>query len=169
MSNSPDRSAPMGQNRCELTDLVLAHFLDGALDDLTVTEAEELAVHREECDVCREALARARRLDALLAASVDEHAATRRLNERFGSLLEQALTVEHEPTAATTATRWKSLARNALRAAALVMVGFVVSRWWSSRVEAPTPVPSPEAPSVVARGVPQPAVVSEPAAPSTAE
>ncbi|MGE3880065.1 MAG: hypothetical protein AB7I19_13460, partial [Planctomycetota bacterium] len=42
-------------------------------------------------------------------------------------------------------------------------------RWWSSRVEAPTPVPSPEAPSVVARGVPQPAVVSEPAAPSTAE
>lgn len=138
MNHSPDRGVPMPDSRCELTDLVLAHFLDGALDDLTVTQAEELALHREECSVCREALARARRLDALLAASVDDHDTTRRLGERFDAMLERALAVDSQPTIAPEPARGSRFAKATLRAAALVLVGVFVSRWWSSR-EAGTP------------------------------
>jgi hypothetical protein len=148
----------MHDNRCELTDLVLAHFLDGALDDLTVTQAEELALHREECGVCRDALARARRLDALLAASVDDHDSTRQLGERFDAMLERALAVDSQPTIAPESARGSRFATATLRAAALVMVGVFVSRWWSSREDGVTPKSAPTTAPIAVQDAAEPPV-----------
>jgi len=59
----------MTSNSCKLTDAVLAQFLDGELiRSSDVPPIAELAGHLGECPVCQDALARGRRLDALLAS-----------------------------------------------------------------------------------------------------
>ena len=56
---------------CPYTDAVLAQFLDGEaqLDERGRAHADALAHHHAGCERCRQALARARRLDALVAAT----------------------------------------------------------------------------------------------------
>ncbi len=77
-SNSDSQSHSHPQD-CSVTGAVLAHFLDGD-SQAAVTNADgwvltwtagELADHRAECALCDVALARARRLDALMASGVE--------------------------------------------------------------------------------------------------
>ncbi len=68
-------ASPNGTGACGFSDAVVAHFLDGALEDTSWEQAEALRRHREDCEFCRAALLRARRLDALVASTADPAAA----------------------------------------------------------------------------------------------
>lgn len=98
---------------CRFTDPVLAHFLDGEFSHPSETPpAAELAGHLGDCDACQDALARGRRLDALLASDSRleaDHATVERLISAV-----EAVTAQPEPVTSSTG-KWAT--RTALVAA----------------------------------------------------
>lgn len=68
---------------CPRCDDVVAHFLDGDPEVRTLAAREDLDEHCGECSDCRAALARARRLDALLARGARREQASTGVVERW--------------------------------------------------------------------------------------
>ncbi|MCC6785677.1 MAG: hypothetical protein IT457_22700 [Planctomycetes bacterium] len=132
-------------DRCPLTDAVLAQFLDGANDATTLLAREELALHRDQCAVCREALERARRLDALVAATADRHVGEARVE----LWLEQAIAARSSGSARVAPRRvLPRLVAALLLLGAGVALGLAGQAWFSR--------PSHELPSAPLVRAPQP-------------
>ncbi|MBI5853555.1 MAG: hypothetical protein HZB39_21305, partial [Planctomycetes bacterium] len=125
---------------CPLTDEVLALFLDGANDPSTPPAREELALHRDECEVCRDALERARRLDALVAATAVRGVSEAR-REAFLATAFAAREAEPMPS------RVRRLARPIAAATLLVVLGAALGAWFAGAfapAAQPSPLPSPQ-------------------------
>ena len=128
MTERSDRPASV-PHECPLTDAVIAQFLDGACDADTPDARDELAAHREECCDCREALERARRLDALVAATTARGGErgpggqAQVLHAKFDAWLETAIAARPSPLPARAPRSGLPLL---VGAAALVLLGVVV-------------------------------------------
>lgn len=155
---------------CPRTDAVLAMHLDGDLDDVAdelgfgFAAADALQQHARDCDVCRTALRRARRLDALLAAGAgrgDDGRGDERAARWFAACSARA-PAPCQPVAAAGSSRSASwAAAGALAAAAALACTVLVPLAGSP----PAPVPTPEAveePRSLAVGAPVP-IVAQPA------
>ena len=120
---------------------VLAHFLDGEVP--TAAASAELARHLDECDCCRRELARARRLDGLLA-SISGVEVPSPMADRLLRRAEQAARPPAPPPARTPARRVRT-------ALAFVVLGFALAvgleRAWPKPA---VPEPPPPGPDVVA-------------------
>ncbi|MCA8941669.1 MAG: hypothetical protein KDB80_03840 [Planctomycetes bacterium] len=120
--------------RCDFSDAVLAHFLDGETNPVEVAvdgstrawTGEELARHRGECDECTLQLASARRLDALLAATSDIT-----VSEDMADTIFEGVAARLRPEVAGSSgssawhARWASVAAAVLCGA----LGFALAHW----------------------------------------
>lgn len=136
---------------CAYSDAVLALLLDGESGDQLVREqgwerevtASELAHHRQECARCTETIARARRLDALLAGATelefDAKAADALLAKVMATAKPEAMSeVEPVETAAVTSVPQRHGLRTTLVAACLMLLGFFAgSRFWNEEPVSP--------------------------------
>jgi anti-sigma factor RsiW len=121
---------------CTFSEAVLAHFLDGEASCGAAPPPAELAAHLGDCAECQDALARGRRLDALLA-SISRPEPDGAMVER---LLAGAATAARAVDGVETAAPRRSAARTWALRAALVAGGFAAAWAWrgASRHAAPT-------------------------------
>ncbi len=144
---------------CAYSDAVLALLLDGESGDQLLREqgwerevtASELAHHRRECARCTETIARARRLDALLAGATelefDAKAADELLAKVMATERSQGMPavmskvmseVEPVETAAVASVPQRHGLRTTLVAACLMLLGFFAgSRFWNEETVSP--------------------------------
>ena len=122
---------------CEHTDAILAQFLDGEGPTDGLLSASALAEHLEQCPHCGDQLARARRLDAMVAASAER----RPPEGSLANIWEGFEAATAEPIVVTPPSRW----RRAVTAAALLAAGFTVALLIDAWFDSTPPIASSQA------------------------
>lgn len=107
--------------KCQRSDDVLAHFLDGDPGS-SANDALSISEHLADCGTCRSDLARARRLDALLARNSGSE-----VDDELASRLFSGIESHETTESAATGPSWTL---RLVTAASLIAAGFIGAMFW---------------------------------------